>query len=375
MPRGSIDLRRYGNVNVVDGGTASWARSARTTSWTRRWPRCSACGTEAVRERHVHREGVVGLVQQTGRLAGRVRRAALHRRSTAPRHVLRPHHCRRSRQPALRGGHARPAALGLRGGPALHRPAVDGHLRDGALPLRDGANRDVISTRYVLLDSTELVRRRVEYVTLWDAVASLRLPPEHEETIPLEVPAPAGDGLPEGLETIAGHVPGTVGDSDRRRAAAVHWAVAVAALLLQSGPVVITGGGALDARARLAVFDAIAGLLPYGVRGGLAVGSCVDGGDEPPTHLAFGPAHTPSARCVELGTLPQVPAGAPEEYRRQLLRLIEVLGLDAVTAGLRAFDAAVAPADPGPSWASSTGSTPSAPRCTPWRPGSSPCSW
>ncbi|MFD5493571.1 hypothetical protein ACTWJ9_29920 [Streptomyces sp. GDS52] len=214
-------------------------------------------------------------------------------------------------------------------------------------PLRDGVNRDVTSTRYVLLDSTELVRRRVEYVTLWDAVASLRLPPEHEETIPLEVPAPAGDGLPEGLETIAGHVPGTVGDSDRRRAAAVHWAVAVAALLLQGGPVVITGGGALDARARLAVFDAIAGLLPYGVRGGLAVGSCVDGGDEPPTHLAFGPAHTPSARCVELGTLPQVPAGAPEEYRRQLLRLIEVLGLDAVTAGLRTFDAAVAPAGPG----------------------------
>ncbi|MGW5213596.1 hypothetical protein ACWEQO_20975 [Streptomyces sp. NPDC004051] len=214
-------------------------------------------------------------------------------------------------------------------------------------PLRDGANRDVTSTRYVLLDSTEPVRRRVEYVTLWDAVASLRLPPEHEETIPLEVPPPAGDGLPEGLETIAGHAPGTAGDSDRRRTAAVHWAAAVAALLLQGGPVVITGGGALGARARLAVFDAIAGLLPYGVRGGLAVGSCVDGGDEPPTHLAFGPAHTPSARCVELGTLPQVPAGAPEEYRRQLLRLIGGLGLDAVTAGLRESDASVAPADPG----------------------------
>ncbi|MGY3200347.1 hypothetical protein [Streptomyces sp. TE5632] len=213
--------------------------------------------------------------------------------------------------------------------------------------LRDGANRDITPTRYVLLESAELVRRRVEYVTLWDAVASLRLPPEHDETIPLEVPAPAGNGLLEGLETIADHVPGTAGGSDRRRAAAVHWAVAVAALLLQGGPVVITGGGSLGARARLAVFDAIVGFLPYGVRGGLAVGSCVDGGDEPHTHLAFGPAHTPSARCVELGTLPQVPAGAPEEYRRRLSRLIEGLGCDAVTAGLREFDASVAPADPG----------------------------
>ncbi|PWI06443.1 hypothetical protein DIZ27_33675 [Streptomyces sp. NWU339] len=213
--------------------------------------------------------------------------------------------------------------------------------------LRDGANRDITPTRYVLLESAELVRRRAEYVTLWDAVASLRLPPEHDETIPLEVPAPADNGLLEGLETIADHVPGTTGDSDRRWAAAVHWAAAVAALLLQGGPVVITGGGSLGARARLAVFDAIVGFLPYGVRSGLAVGSCVDGGDEPHTHLAFGPAHTPSARCVELGTLPQVPAGAPEEYRRRLSRLIEGLGFDAVTAGLREFDASVAPADPG----------------------------
>ncbi|WP_055690730.1 hypothetical protein [Streptomyces prasinus] len=219
--------------------------------------------------------------------------------------------------------------------------------------LRDGANRAVVPTRYLLMDSAELVRRRVEYTTLWDAVAPVRLPPEHDESILLEVSPPAVGGLTEGLETIADHAPGSTGaagaaGTGQRRAAAVEWAVSVAALLLCGSPVVITGGGALGARARLAVFDAVVGLLPYGVRSGLRVGSCIDGGDRPPTQLAFGPRHTPSARCVRLGTPPQVPAGPPEDYRRRLSRLIEVVGFDAVTAGLRELDAPVAPADHGP---------------------------
>ncbi|MFD3731875.1 hypothetical protein [Streptomyces sp. NPDC058632] len=212
--------------------------------------------------------------------------------------------------------------------------------------LRDGANRAVAPTRYLLMDSAELVRQRVEYTTLWDAVAPVGLPPEHDESILLEVHPPAVEGLAEGLDTIADHVHGTAG-TGQRWVAAVHWAASVAALLLHGSPVVITGGGRLDARARLAVFDAVVGLLPYGVRSGLRVGSCVDGGDEPPTQLAFGPEHTPSARCVRLGTPPQVPAGPPEDYRRQLTRLIEVVGFDAVTAGLRGLDAPVAPADHG----------------------------
>ncbi|MFI8304487.1 hypothetical protein ACIF80_13705 [Streptomyces sp. NPDC085927] len=213
--------------------------------------------------------------------------------------------------------------------------------------LRDGANRAVTPTRYLLIDSTELVRRRVEYTSLWDAVAPVRLPPEHDGSVVLEVPPPAGEGLAEGLDTITGHVPSTAGGG-QRRTVAVDWAASVAALLLHGSPVVITGGGRLDARARLAVFDAVVGLLPYGVRSGLRVGSCVDGGDEPPTQLAFGPEHTPSARCVRLGTLPQVPAGPAEDYRRQLSRLIGVRGLDAVTTGLRELDAPVTPADHGP---------------------------
>ncbi|MCO6716799.1 hypothetical protein, partial [Streptomyces sp. CHB19.2] len=71
--------------------------------------------------------------------------------------------------------------------------------------LRDGANRAVVPTRYLLMDSAELVRRRVEYTTLWDAVAPVRLPPEHDESILLEVSPPAVEGLTEGLETIADH--------------------------------------------------------------------------------------------------------------------------------------------------------------------------
>ncbi|MEW2395219.1 hypothetical protein [Streptomyces sp. NPDC046862] len=216
-------------------------------------------------------------------------------------------------------------------------------------PLRDGANREVTPTRYFLLSSPELVRHRVEYVTLWDAVSDVPLPPEHGDGIPLQVAVRSGHGLLTGLDTVAGHVPGIPAgaETDRRRTAAAQWAAAVAALLLHGEPVVITGGGPLDARTRLAVFDAVVGFLPYGVRSGLAVGSCVDGGDNPPTHLAFGPGHTPTALTVRLGTLPQLPEGRPEYYRSRLAHLIEDRGFETVTGSLLSHDAPLAVADHG----------------------------
>lgn len=215
--------------------------------------------------------------------------------------------------------------------------------------LRDGANREVTPTRYFLLSSPELVRHRVEYVTLWDALSDVPLPPEHDERIPLQVAARSGHGLLTGLDAVADRVPGmsAVAEADRRRTAAAQWAAAVAALLLHGEPVVITGGGSLDARTRLAVFDAVVGFLPYGVRSGLAVGSCIDGGDNPPTHLAFGPGHTPAALPVWLGALPQVPEGRPDYYRRRLGRLIEDRGFETVADSLLSQDAPLALSDHG----------------------------
>lgn len=213
--------------------------------------------------------------------------------------------------------------------------------------LRDGANREVTPTRYFLLSSPELVRHRVEYVTLWDAVSGVPLPPEHDERVPLQLGARSGHGLLAGLDTVAEHVPGIPAgaETDRRRTAAAQWAAAVAALLLHGEPVVITGGGSLDARTRLAVFDAVVGFLPYGVRSGLAVGSCVDGGDNPPTHLAFGPGHTPTALTVGLGTLPRLPEGRPEYYRSRLAHLIEDRGYETVAGSLLSHDAPFAASD------------------------------
>ncbi|MFF3416294.1 hypothetical protein ACFYW9_16595 [Streptomyces sp. NPDC002698] len=206
--------------------------------------------------------------------------------------------------------------------------------------LRDGANREVTPTRYFLLNSPDLAFHRVEYVTLWDAVANVRLPPEHDDSIPLRVAAQSGHGLLTGLDTVAGHVPGIHAgtEDDRRHAAAALWAAAVSALLLGGARVVITGGGSLDTRTRLAVFDAVAGFLPYGVRSGLAVGSCIDGGDHPPTHLAFGPGHTPDATVVRLGALPPVPEGRPDQYRRRLAHLIGEQGFRAVAGSLLSYD-------------------------------------
>ncbi|MDQ0952899.1 hypothetical protein QFZ24_006822 [Streptomyces phaeochromogenes] len=203
-------------------------------------------------------------------------------------------------------------------------------------PLRDGANREVTPTRYFLLNSPELVQHRVGYVTLWDAVSDVPLPPERNDSVPLQVRMLSRHGLLTGLDRIADHMPGVSpeAETDLRRTAAARWAAAVAALLLEGGPVVITGGGALDTRTRLAVFDAVVGFLPYGVRGRLAVGSCLDGGDNPPTHLAFGPGHTPASRPVRLGALPQVAEGRPDQYRRRLTHLIEDRGFETVVDSL-----------------------------------------
>ncbi|MFI0963712.1 hypothetical protein ACH4S8_20200 [Streptomyces sp. NPDC021080] len=211
-------------------------------------------------------------------------------------------------------------------------------------PLRDGANREITPTRYFLLNSPKLALHRVEYVTLWDAVATVQLPPDQDESIPLQVGAQSGHGLLTGLDTVADHVPGIFAgmEDDRRRTAAALWAAAVSALLLGGGRVVITGaGGALDTRTRLAVFDAVAAFLPYGVRSELAVGSCIDGGEHPPTHLAFGPAYTPDATPVRLGTLPRVPEGRPDQYRRRLNHLIGDQGFLAVAHNLLSYDVAV----------------------------------
>ncbi|MEU9138386.1 hypothetical protein AB0D33_20900 [Streptomyces sp. NPDC048404] len=209
--------------------------------------------------------------------------------------------------------------------------------------LRDGANREVTPTRYFLLNSPELTLHRVEYVTLWDAVANVQLPPDHDDSIPLRVAAQSGHGLLTGLDTVAGHVPGISDgiEDDPRRTAAALWAAAVAALLLGGVRVVITGGGSLDTRTRLAVFDAVACFLPYGARSELAVGSCVDGGERPPTHLAFGPAYTPDTTPVRLGTVPRVPEGRPDQYRRRLAHLIGDQGFLAVANSLLSYDAPV----------------------------------
>ena len=209
--------------------------------------------------------------------------------------------------------------------------------------LRDRDSRAVAATRFFLMPYEGLRPCAPGYAALYDAVRGKELPPANNgNTIPISVPAAATDGLRlPGLPGLD-HVTAALGTpGDRRPPSAAHWAAAVAAELLGGKQLLITQAAALHPGERLAVLDAITAFLPYGVRSGLSVASCVDGFRKPRARIAFGPGHTPGVRTIPLGVLPEPADATTAGYRSRLWQLLDSEQLPLVVDALRAARTAV----------------------------------
>lgn len=204
---------------------------------------------------------------------------------------------------------------------------------------RDAVGRPAVAIRHVRLAYADVARGGLGYQGLYAA-----LPPADAMTAPLTL------ALPDAAD------PGALIDErcfDR--------AARLAALLL-SGEVMITLSDAnpLPLTERLAEFDRVLALLPFGLRAGIAVASWHDGSlrddtpDEGPQpaafRLAFGPFPTRGQAVVDHDAeVPPPAAGIAERYRQELAVARKEFGLPALIehlgrhrAPLGADDAALA---------------------------------
>ncbi|MEU5180716.1 hypothetical protein AB0G49_11765 [Streptomyces longwoodensis] len=186
---------------------------------------------------------------------------------------------------------------------------------------RDRDGRAVVPTSFFLVDYDDLRPYTPGFLALYRAVEHERLAddPSRTTSVPLHVTQGDEGSAHAGLERIAQFLPG--GDGLR---GAAHWAAQVAARLLAGRRVVLTGASHLDRYERLMVLDAIAGMLPYGLRADLSVATCGDGFSQPQHLLSFGPGHTPGADLITLGGPAEQPLdGQAALFANRLDRLIE----------------------------------------------------
>ncbi|WP_207401226.1 hypothetical protein, partial [Actinomadura roseirufa] len=124
---------------------------------------------------------------------------------------------------------------------------------------------------------------------------------------------------------------------------------ATAAALLLDGPVTVTGGGAVPPDRRLAFFDAVAALLPYGWRTRFAAGTWHDNGSR---HVRLAFAARPRPGTFELSwAAPREPPEGAARAREYLTALRDLTGgrrrtLTDIVAFLAAERRPLAGADP-----------------------------
>jgi hypothetical protein len=136
----------------------------------------------------------------------------------------------------------------------------------------DAVGRPIIATTYLCVPYQEVARARLSYTALFEAAspARLRLPSQDGALITLRVPDEAPDAAVRRVEK----------DFDERITSAT------AALLLR-GPVTITQADGSSLAQRLAFIDAVASLLPFGLRAKLTAGTWSDSGVRHRLRLAF----------------------------------------------------------------------------------------
>jgi hypothetical protein len=189
-------------------------------------------------------------------------------------------------------------------------PAEEASLGLAVLDLGKPEDKDFVGrrtdpTRYFRLDWSKLADVRPSYADLARALRPVELPAPNGEPVRFAVEPVDRQALADTVERLG---------FDR---------VAVITALLLEGPVALISSERLTVEERLAFLDAIAALLPYGLRADLAASTWAD-----PTarlRLNFGSRARQDQRSVEWG-LTGVPAGpAGDPVAVAYLRLLHVL--------------------------------------------------
>lgn len=185
---------------------------------------------------------------------------------------------------------------------------------------RDHAGRPVWPQRLLVVRFAELSAAQASYQTLWEAVRAVPIPDTDGAPLAITIqPQSPADLLPffdeYGFETLA----------------------MLAATLLER-PVAIADGSHLSREQRLAVFDAVSALLPYGLRAALSVSSSVNNTTQHGIRLVFADFANDGQQLVSLLDRAPVPGGAVgQRYLAMLRERAQTCGLAAVLEHLWRF--------------------------------------
>jgi hypothetical protein len=191
-------------------------------------------------------------------------------------------------------------------GPQIHPESMLSFSSLEPADVRDGANRPTIRVRYFAAFFTVITgeavpgRSPIGYASLAEAMASAAIPDAPEQWAELSVPP--------------GDWSGRVADASRP---SLEWLASGAAALL-AGRVVITGARSLPVVDRLACLDAIASLLPFGVRSSLSAATYAKSSLSHQIRLFFG--DTPMDGAFEL-PWQSAPGGPTDQNARTYLEL------------------------------------------------------
>lgn len=175
---------------------------------------------------------------------------------------------------------------------------------------RDAVGRTIAAIRHVEIPFAGLARDRVGYQTLYRAIPAVSTMKTRDPAEPLELKVDGPDDT--AARALADH-----GCFDR--------AAALAALLLD-GDVVITLGDQdlVPLTDRLAEFDRVLALLPFGMRAGITLASWHDGTHTTAFRLAFGKFATRGQLTAGPGDSVSLPDRGPgADYLRELLAVRE----------------------------------------------------
>jgi hypothetical protein len=169
----------------------------------------------------------------------------------------------------------------------------------------DGVGRPITQTSYFCVPYRDLAAAGLSYSALYDAVARVRLRPENGGPVALSVAVTTAEEAARRVEDIGDRI------------------VSAAAALLLRGPVSVVEADGSTLRQRLEFVDAVASLLPYGLRGRFSAATWSDSGTRHRLRLAFASRPRDDATAVPWQHPGEVPEGddVARAYFEQLRKL------------------------------------------------------